>query len=144
MGNIKCFLIIVVVFNFFSSLSFGQGKVILYAYKFNSFTKIPLTEKSIKEGYTYRKKIKKKPFFEKIDLLLRDKTPLQENPIVSDQIRIYISSNRKELVISKDLYLKYNNQYYYLDKEILQVILEYIPIDERKFYTPMSFREPEH
>jgi len=139
----KFLLIIIIVATILSCSSnslFGQKKAVLYAYKFNSFTKIPITEKSIKDGYSFIKKINGNVFFEKIDSLFEKKIPLTEDSIISNQIRIYIHSCRRNLVISKDLYLKYENKYYVLDKEMLQIILEYIPIEDRKLYTPIGFR----
>ncbi len=97
--------------------SYTQSNFTLFAFKFNTLTKIPIYKGVIREVNNYEKKIHDKNFFKQIDASISSKKPLKDINIDLAQVRILVSTPCKKykFFITTDLIVSYNNKFYELD-----------------------------
>ena len=139
MRSIKLLSLLILVL--FSALhTNAQCRATLYAITFDSHTLIPIDENLITVEYSFKKKINRKTFFSKLDSLVENQTPLDTVPDIFDEIRIFVDSRKKQLLISKHRYIKYQNLYYPLTKDIFDYIITFFPKEIRYKYTPWKFK----
>jgi len=126
-----------------------KTKLMLYAYPINSFTKIPITKKSIKDAATFKKKIKNgNEFILKFESLLKNQEVLNEPTEIKTNVRIYIEvliNNKIEntIVLNKWKNVEYKGKCFNVNQEIMDLILGLFPLDKRGEYTPISVKDEE-